>query len=247
MGTGRSGARGTRAVGNLAIVKLLLEHGADPNEEIDSASSPLVFAATPDIRALLEAHGAGLGDYDTTWIEHDDERLKSIAAEPQAEFRIGAAFTMSADRPDVLARLLGAGLRMPAVHTSCQGYLLNPDALRTLLAHGMSPDQMNWQHQTLLHHASTAGHDANAPPSCSMPAPRSPPETTNIARRRWPGPREPTNHRWSSSCCRAAPRSTCRTMSRGRRRWPGPSGVGTSRLPRFFGLAERQSERVPVS
>jgi ankyrin repeat protein len=24
--------------------------------------------------------------------------------------------------------------------------------LRTLLAHGMSPDVMNWQHQTLLHH-----------------------------------------------------------------------------------------------
>jgi ankyrin repeat protein len=24
--------------------------------------------------------------------------------------------------------------------------------LRTLLAHGMSPDLMNWQHQTLLHH-----------------------------------------------------------------------------------------------
>ena len=44
---------------------------------------------------------------------------------------------------------------MPAVHTTCQAYLINPDALRTLLAHGMSPNQMNWQHQTLLHHAST--------------------------------------------------------------------------------------------
>jgi ankyrin repeat protein len=62
---------------------------------------------------------------------------------------------VSADRPDLLARLHGAGLRMPDFHTSCQGYLLRPDALRTLLAHGMSPDQMNWQHQTLLHHAST--------------------------------------------------------------------------------------------
>jgi ankyrin repeat protein len=62
---------------------------------------------------------------------------------------------MSAERPDMLARLHAAGLCMPSVHTSCQGYLLNPDALRTLLAHGMSPDQMNWQHQTLLHHAST--------------------------------------------------------------------------------------------
>ena len=149
---------------------------------------------------------------------------------------------MSADRPDLLARLLGAGLRMPAVHTSCQGYLLNADALRTLLAHGMSPDQMNWQHQTLLHHASHAGHDANAPPSCSTLAQRSPPETTTIARRRWPGPRAPTDQRWSSSCCRAAPPSTCPTTSRGRRRSPGPSGAGTSRLPRFFGRMERQGD-----
>ena len=81
--------------------------------------------------------------------------MRVSVAEPQASFRIGAAFTMSAHRPDLLARLLGAGLRMPAVHTTCQAYLINPDALRTLLAHGMSPNQMNWQHQTLLHHAST--------------------------------------------------------------------------------------------
>jgi ankyrin repeat protein len=142
-------------MGNLAMVKLLLDHGADPNEDIDSTSPPTAFAATPEIRALLESHGGGLGLYDTTWIEHDDELLRQVAADPSDTHRIGAAFTMSADRPDLLARLLGAGLRMPAVHTSCQGYLLNTDALRTLLAHGMSPDQMNWQHQTLLHHAST--------------------------------------------------------------------------------------------
>jgi ankyrin repeat protein len=37
--------------------------------------------------------------------------------------------------------------------TGCQGYLLtHTDMLRTLLAHGMHPDLMNWQHQTLLHH-----------------------------------------------------------------------------------------------
>jgi uncharacterized protein len=141
--------------GNFAMVKLLLDHGADPNEDIDSTSNAIAFAATPEIRALLEAHGGGLGLYDTTWIEHDDELLRQVAAAPPDEHRIGAAFTMSADRPDLLARLLDAGLRMPAVHTSCQGYLNRPDALRTLLAHGMSPDQMNWQHQTLLHHAAT--------------------------------------------------------------------------------------------
>ena len=142
-------------LGNFAMVKLLLDHGADPNEDIDSTDTPTAFAATPEIRALLEAHGGNLGAYDTSWIEHDDDRLRQMAAGPPDEFRIGAAFTMSADRPELLARLLGAGLRMPAVHTSCQGYLTRPDALRTLLAHGMSPDQMNWQHQTLLHHAAT--------------------------------------------------------------------------------------------
>ena len=48
--------------------------------------------------------------------------------------------------------MLAAGLRVPPVLTGCQGYLLtHTDLLRMLLAHGMSPDLMNWQHQTLLH------------------------------------------------------------------------------------------------
>jgi ankyrin repeat protein len=141
--------------GNLALVKLLLDHGADPNEDIDSTASASVFAATPEIRRLIESRGAELSPYDTSGIEHDDDRLRALAADQRDTHRVGAAITMSADRPDLLARLLGAGLRMPAVHTSCQGYLVNADALRTLLAHGMSPDQMNWQHQTLLHLAAT--------------------------------------------------------------------------------------------
>jgi ankyrin repeat protein len=144
--------------GNLAMVKLLLEHGADPNEEIDSTASAAAFAATPEIRALIESHGGGPDDYDTSQLEHDDEALRRFAADQRDANRIGAAITMSADRPDLLARLLGAGLRMPDIHTGCQGYLLKADALRTLLAHGMSPDQMNWQHQTLLHLASSGGH-----------------------------------------------------------------------------------------
>ena len=143
--------------GNLAMVKLLLDHGADPNEDIDSTASASVFAATPEIRELIESRGAELSPYDTSGIEDDDDKLHALAADQWDAHRIGAAITMSADRPALLARLLGAGLRMPDVHTSCQGYLVRPDALRTLLAHGMSPDQMNWQRQTLLHHAST--HD----------------------------------------------------------------------------------------
>lgn len=142
--------------GNLTMVQLLLEHGADPNEDIDSAASAAAFAATPEIRALIESRGGGIGDYDTSQLEHDDEALRRFAADPGNPHRVGAAITMSADRPDLLARLLGAGLRMPDIHTGCQGYLVRPDTLRTLLAHGMNPDQMNWQHQTLLHLASAS-------------------------------------------------------------------------------------------
>jgi ankyrin repeat protein len=142
--------------GHLTMVNLLLDHGADPNEDVDSTDSPLVFAATEEIRAVIASHGGGRGLFDTEWIEHDETMLRHVAANPSEHaYRIGAAITMTADRPELLARLLGAGIRMPAVHTACQGYLVNAVALRTLLAHGMSPDQMNWQHQTLLHWACT--------------------------------------------------------------------------------------------
>jgi ankyrin repeat protein len=141
-------------LGELAMVKMLLDHGADPNEDIDSTAPPADFAANPGIRALLESRGAVPGLYDPEWIEKDPALLQRVAADPAGHTeRIGVAFVMSADCPDLLARLLAAGIRMPAVHTSCQTYLLKPDVLRLLLAHGMPADQMNWQHQTLLHHA----------------------------------------------------------------------------------------------
>ena len=66
--------------------------------------------------------------------------------------RPASRWSSGMDRRDRLERLLAAGLRVPPVLTGCQSYLLaHTDMLRTLLAHGMSPDLMNWQHQTLLH------------------------------------------------------------------------------------------------
>lgn len=149
--------------GNLAIVQLLLQHGADPNEPIDSSASPANWAATEEIRALIQSKGGEAGIYDPAWVASDPELLKRVAASPAEHMeRVGAAFVMSVESPALLRRLLDAGLRMPAIFTSCQTYLLDPDALRALLAHGMTPDQMNWQHQTLLHHA--AAKDA---PECA--------------------------------------------------------------------------------
>jgi len=148
------GLHAAARAGKLELVELLLAHGADPNSDIDSSGNAVVAAATPEIRALLVARGGSPDPYDTNWID-DDAELRRAAADPTEVVRISAAFAMVVGdgRRDRLERLLAAGLRVPPVLTGCQGYLLtHTDMLRTLLAHGMSPDVMNWQHQTLLHH-----------------------------------------------------------------------------------------------
>jgi ankyrin repeat protein len=140
--------------GRRELVEWLLAYGADPNSSVDSSGNAVVAAATPEIRALLVARGGTPDPYDTTWID-DDEELRRVAADPGETVRVGAAFAMVVGdgRRNRLERLLTAGLRVPPVLTGCQTYLLtHADMLRMLLAHGMSPDVMNWQRQTLLHH-----------------------------------------------------------------------------------------------
>jgi len=144
-------------MGNLAMVRLLLEHGADPNEPIDSMSSPMTFAATPEIRDVIAAYG---GVTDWVWDADDDAVIRRINTDPEAVRGAAWAFTSACtmSRRELLPRLFDAGLRVPAVLTVCQGYLLqHADMLRTLLARGMSPDVMNWLRQTLLHLA--CSHD----------------------------------------------------------------------------------------
>ena len=142
------------AAGKRDLVELLLAHGADPNSGVDSSGNAVSAAATPEIRALLVARGGTPDPYDTTWID-DDEELRRVAGDPTETVRVSAAFAMVVGdgRRDRLERLLAAGLRVPSVLTGCQTYLLtHTDMLQTLLAHGMRPDVMNWQRQTLLHH-----------------------------------------------------------------------------------------------
>ena len=140
--------------GKRDLVELLLAYAADPNSSVDSSGNAVSAAATPEIRALLVARGGTPDAYDTSWID-DDEELRRVAGDPRETVRVSAAFAMVVGdgRRDRLERLLTAGLRVPSVLTGCQSYLLtHSDMLRTLLAHGMSPDLMNWQRQTLLHH-----------------------------------------------------------------------------------------------
>ena len=139
--------------GKREMVELLLARGADPNSGVDSSGNAVSAAATSEIRALLVARGGTRDPYDTNWID-DEEEFRRVAGDPGEAVRVSAAFAMvvSDGRRDQLERMLAAGLRVPPVLTGCQGYLLtHADLLRMLLAHGMSPDLMNWQHQTLLH------------------------------------------------------------------------------------------------
>jgi ankyrin repeat protein len=142
------------SAGKRELVELLLASGADPNSGVDSSGNAVLASATPEIRALLVARGGTPDPYDTSWVD-DDEELRRVAGDPKEAVRVSAAFAMVVGdgRRDRLERLLTAGLRVPSVLTGCQSYLLtHSDMLRTLLAHGMSPDLMNWQRQTLLHH-----------------------------------------------------------------------------------------------
>ncbi len=139
--------------GKRDLVELLLAHGADPNSGVDSSGNAVTAAATTEIRELLAAHGGAIDPYDTSWID-DDTELSRVANDPRESLRIAAGFAMVVGdgRRDRLDRLLAAGLRVPPVLTGCQTYLLaHTDMLGTLLEHGMSPNLMNWQHQTLLH------------------------------------------------------------------------------------------------
>lgn len=150
--------------GKREMVELLLAHGADPNGGVDSSGNAVSAAATPALRALLMARGGMVDPYDTSWID-DDGELGRVAGEPTETLRISAGFAMvvGGGRRDRLDRLLRSGLRVPSVLTGCQSYLLeHTDMLRTLLAHGMNPDLMNWQHQTLLHLVCGGRRDAQS-------------------------------------------------------------------------------------
>jgi ankyrin repeat protein len=156
LGAEKGGALHAAArAGDRAMVELLLSRGADPNAHVDSAGSAVCAAKTPEIRALLEAHGGSLDPYDLVWKDEDDEVMRRVTADPKsAELGCGGVFTavVTRGKRDLLRRLLDAGIRVPPLVTGCQSYLMErPDMLRTLLGSGMNPDACNWQMQTMLH------------------------------------------------------------------------------------------------
>lgn len=141
--------------GDREMVEVLLGHGADPNAAIDSAGSATYAARTPELRALLLAHGGQLDPYDLVWLGEDDEALRRISEDPgTAHAGCGGALAAAAKmgKRDLVARLLAAGVRVPPVLTTCRSYLWSdPDTLALLLESGMDPDLPDWQRATPLH------------------------------------------------------------------------------------------------
>jgi len=141
--------------GDVALVELLLAHGADPNATIDSAGSATYAAVTPELRALLVANGGRLNPYDLVWLGEHDEVLRRVTADPESAHEgcggvLAAACTLG--KRDLVVRLLEAGVRVPPVLTECRSYLWgDPDLLRLLLDSGMDPDLPDWQCATPLH------------------------------------------------------------------------------------------------
>ena len=142
--------------GNRPLVELLLAHGADPNGFVDSAGNAVYAAKTPDIRALLVAHGGTLDPHDLVWLDQDDEVVRRVTADPASAYAgCGGVFTAVCTRGkrDLLMRLLDAGVRVPTTPCGCRSYLLEqPDMLRTLLQRGgLHPDYTDASGSTLLH------------------------------------------------------------------------------------------------
>jgi ankyrin repeat protein len=141
--------------GDRQLVELLLARGADPNGHVDSAGNATFAARTPELRAVLMAHGGKVDPYDLVWMGDDDEVMRRVTQDPSsADAGCGGVFTAvcTLGKRDLLVRLLDAGIRVPPVAGGCQSYLLHtPEMLGLLLARGMNPDYPTWQGATLLH------------------------------------------------------------------------------------------------
>jgi ankyrin repeat protein len=153
---------------DVSTARLLLARGAACDLTIASALGDItrvteILDANPDAirgirpngrRPLTAAVEFGHGAIALLLLDRGaDPTWPECGAERGAALRMSVFTTIvTKGKRDLLQRLLDAGVRVPAVLTGCQSYLLeHTDMLRALLAHGMSADLTNWQRQTLLH------------------------------------------------------------------------------------------------
>ena len=152
--------------GYIDIAKILLDHGADPNADVESSGNPTESAKDQDMRSLLYTYGGSQrlsshfhqGNIDTI------AALVKFAPDSFDELVATVAFThcVSSGHADIIKILLRHGVRVPSTVNYCQSYLWhNLDLTRVLLEHEMDPDLPNWQHIRPLHYIGRSG-DVNA-------------------------------------------------------------------------------------
>ena len=202
---------------------------------IDSSGNATWAARTRGAARAADGARGKLDTYDLVWLGEDDEVVRRVAADPargecRLRRRVGGRVHAGQARPRRAAAGRGragaaGGDRLPLVPAG------GPRDAAPAAGERHEPRP-----------AELAARDAAARPvRARRPRPamrasrgvrgdparrrgrRSPPGTTNTARRRSPGRRATTCPTWSSCCSPAARRPTCRTTSRGRRRSPGHS------------------------
>ncbi len=142
--------------GYFHVVKRLLDRGADPNGFVNAAGNAVYASGTPEIRALMLAHGGTVDPYDLVWMDEDEEVGRRIAADP-ASALAGCGGVMTAvvtrGKRKLLMRLLDMGVKVHPEPGGCHSYLVEqPDMLRMLLDRGgLDPDYPTESGVTLLH------------------------------------------------------------------------------------------------
>jgi ankyrin repeat protein len=157
------------------MVRLLLEHGADPNGFVDSAGNAVFAAKTPEIRRLLMEHGGYLDPFDLVFLGEEDEVMRTIASRPESAYAgcggvYPAVVTLAKRR--LMHRLLDAGIKVNPQAGGCHSYLLEqPDMLKVLLDRGgLDPNYPTGDGVTLLHelcHRDTRGRTMQRRTTCA--------------------------------------------------------------------------------
>ena len=148
--------------GYTEIAKILLEHGADPNADVESSGNPTESAKDQDMRSLLYTYGGNQrlsshfhqGNIDTI------AALLKFAPDSIDELVATVAFThcVSSGHAEIVKILLKHGVRVPSTVNYCQSYLWhNLDLTRVLLEHDMDPNLPNWQSIRPLHYIGRSG------------------------------------------------------------------------------------------